>query len=743
MKPTSNIVHKLSTSIMALATAFTANTALAAGDDFVLEEIVVTAQKRSQNLQDVPSSVATLGGEKMSVLKSGGADIKFMSARVPSLYIETSFGRTFPRFYIRGLGNSDFDLNASQPVSLIYDEVVLENPILKGAPIFDLDRVEVLRGPQGTLFGRNTIAGIIKLESRKPTAETEGYVRASYGRFNSVEFEAAVGGPLVKDKLSYRISGMYQRQDDWVDNTLTEKVGDLEGYVEAAARLQILFTPTEDTDILLNGHIRSMDGTATVFRANIIEPGTENLVSGFDRHEASLDGGNEQALDARGASLKIVHDFGSMTFTSITGYEYGRVFSRGDIDGGWGAAFLGAGNFGPGFIPFPAESAGEIPGLDQWTQEIRLASNDNETINYQVGAFYFHEGLTINNYSYNTLGGGTVNGFAVQNQITEAYAFFGNVDINVSEDFKITAGLRYSDDSKDFTATRTQSPFGAPNVTVTENTDDNKISWDISGSYTVNEDVNVYGRVAKGFRAPSIQGRITFGDTSSVADSETIHSFEVGLKSNVMENRGRINVAAYYYNVDNLQLTAVGGTGNVTRLLNADNVRGFGFEADMEFLVTENFATTFGVSYNDTEIQDRNLNIFPGGSGPIVLDPVNDNGTVSLDGNPLPNAPKWVMNFTARYAVPVDGGEVFAFTDWAYRSRVNFFLYESVEFSEKNLLEGGLRIGYVHGDNEWEVAAYMRNITNNLSRTGGIDFNNLTGFVNDPARWGIEARMNF
>ncbi|VAW03359.1 TonB-dependent receptor, partial [hydrothermal vent metagenome] len=145
MKPTSNIIHKLSTSFMALATAFTANTALAAGDDFVLEEIVVTAQKRSQNLQDVPSSVATLGGEKMSVLKSGGADIKFMSARVPSLYIETSFGRTFPRFYIRGLGNSDFDLNASQPVSLIYDEVVLENPILKGAPIFDLDRVEVLR----------------------------------------------------------------------------------------------------------------------------------------------------------------------------------------------------------------------------------------------------------------------------------------------------------------------------------------------------------------------------------------------------------------------------------------------------------------------------------------------------------------------------------------------------------------------------------------------------------------------
>jgi iron complex outermembrane receptor protein len=217
----------------------------------------------------------------------------------------------------------------------------------------------------------------------------------------------------------------------------------------------------------------------------------------------------------------------------------------------------------------------------------------------------------------------------------------------------------------------------------------------------------------------------------------------MGIKADVMENRGRINLAAFYYNVNDLQLTAVGGVSNVTELLNADKVKGFGFEADMEFLVTENLATTFGVSYNDTEIQDPNLNIFPGGSGPVVLDPVNAKGTVTLDGNPLPNAPKWVVNFTARYSVPVEDGEVFAYTDWAYRSRINFFLYESVEFSEKSLLEGGLRMGYVHGDNEWEVAAYVRNITNNLSRTGGIDFNNLTGFVNEPRKWGIEAKFNF
>ncbi len=131
-------------------------------------DIVVTAQRREERLQDVPVSVATISEETLTAVNSGGADIRGLSGRVPSLNIESSFGRTFPRFYIRGLGNTDFDLNASQPVSLVYDDVVLENPILKGFPPFDVDRIEVLRGPQGTLFGRNTPAGIVKFDTMKP-----------------------------------------------------------------------------------------------------------------------------------------------------------------------------------------------------------------------------------------------------------------------------------------------------------------------------------------------------------------------------------------------------------------------------------------------------------------------------------------------------------------------------------------------------------------------------------------------
>src|SRR5204863_3763592 len=135
-----------------------------------VEEVIVTAQKKSENINDVPLSVTAISGEKLAVILSSGGDIRVLSGRVPSVVLESSFGRTFPRPYIRGLGNTDFDINASQPVSFVYDEVVLESPILKGNPLFDIDQVEVLRGQQGTLFDRYTPACVLKIDSAKPQA---------------------------------------------------------------------------------------------------------------------------------------------------------------------------------------------------------------------------------------------------------------------------------------------------------------------------------------------------------------------------------------------------------------------------------------------------------------------------------------------------------------------------------------------------------------------------------------------
>jgi iron complex outermembrane receptor protein len=162
-------------------------------------EITVTARKVEEDIQDVPVSISTLAGEDLQVLTTGGVDVRMLSGRVPSLVMESSFGRAFPRFYIRGLGNSDFDLNASQPVSLLVDEIVLENPVVKGMPLFDLDRVEVLRGPQGTLFGRNTPAGVVKFETVKP------------GRRRRLARRGLVGADLGPLSVTQRLGGQQVR----------------------------------------------------------------------------------------------------------------------------------------------------------------------------------------------------------------------------------------------------------------------------------------------------------------------------------------------------------------------------------------------------------------------------------------------------------------------------------------------------------------------------------------------------
>ncbi|HKL50761.1 MAG TPA: TonB-dependent receptor [Wenzhouxiangellaceae bacterium] len=706
-----------------------------------LDRIIVIAQKREQNLQEVPVSIAVLSGERLNALTTGGQDVRLLSSRLPSLQIESSFGRAFPRFYVRGLGNTDFDLNASQPVSLVYDGVVQENPILKGFPMFDIERIENLRGPQGTTFGRNTPAGAVIFESRKPSQTPGGYAQVAYGEHNAVNFEGAYGGPINR-QMSYRGAVLVQRRDDFVNNVFTGENDEYEGYEEVAGRFQLLYE-TGNFDALANFHFRSLDGTARLFRANIIEPGTNDLVDGFSFNTVAIDGTNNQDLDALGGSLTMNWDLGNAVLTSITGVESVDIISRGDIDGGFGASF--APPFGPGFIPFPAESADGLPEHLQVTQELRLSSNTSARLQWQAGLYYFYEDLTIDSLNFNTLAGGIQDGFAQQEQETNAIAVFGSVDYELTDRLSMRAGLRISNDDKDFKAQRTLSPFGAPPTPVLRaSPDDTEYSWDLSLTYQATDDVNVYTRLARGFRAPSVQGRLLFGDEISVADTETLFSAEAGFKSMLFDERLRANASVYAYKIDDQQLTAVGGQANFNRLINADSTAGRGFELDLEAFVSDAFTLTAGMSHNYTKINDSTLSIQPCGGGCTVLDPPGRvPGTVSIDGNRLPQAPRWVANATARYAIPFKGGELFAFTDWAYRTEVNFFLYESVEFTGETLLEGGLRLGYNWDAGDQEFVLFGRNITDQVRIVGGIDFNNLTGFVNEPRTWGAQYIRRF
>ncbi len=699
-----------------------------------LQSVTVTAQRRTENIREVPVSVTALKGEKLDVLISGGEDIRLLAGKVPSLNVESSNGRTFPRFYIRGYGNTDFNTFASQPVSLVYDDVVQENPILKGFPIFDLASVEVLRGPQGTLFGRNTPAGVVKFESERPKlGKTEGYVNASIATHETGNLEGAVNVPL-SDKWAMRVSAVGQHRDDFVENfanvAMTQKRNELDGYNEHAERVQFLYQPDSNFNALLNLHQRNTNGSARLFRANLIQKGSNKIVPGYDLDKIVTNAENFQQLKTNGANLRLSWDFGNFRLFSVTGYEHvSDYYSRGDIDGGTPG--------GPGFIPFQVQTGGYITDLDQYTQEFRVESKNTGPLNWQTGLYFFDEDATGGSDNFNDAGARTSR--LVSNQKNDAWAAFASVNYTLTPDWTIRGGVRYTKDEKEFQTLVNENvaQIGPRSV----ETSQDKVNWDLSASYKLNPAVNVYGRVATGFRAPSIAAA-SAAVPITVANSETITSYELGIKADLFERRARTSFSVYDYTVKDQQLTVVGGNSNVNRLINADRTKGKGAEFDFEAAVSTALRVSAGASYNYTQIRDASLSVNKCAQC-TVTDPLNAAGRVVINGNPLPQAPRWTVNATARYGVPFADGELYFFTDWSYRSKINFFLYEATEFVGAPLTEGGVRLGYIFGNGKYEVAAFGRNVLDQRRITGAIDFNNLTGFTNEPRQWGVQFKGNF
>ena len=720
-----------------------------------LQEVIVTAERREERLLEVPVSTAVLSGESLAVLGSSGQDIRQLAFAVPSLNIESSNGRTFPRFYIRGYGNTDFTTFASQPVGLYYDDIVQENPALKGFPIFDQQDVEVLRGPQGTLFGRNAPAGVVKIESAKPQLhQFGGYATLSYGTYDTSNIEAVLNIP-VGEAWAFRASTQGQHRANWVDapNNLPGNQH-LEGYDDWAVRLQALFRPSDSFDALLNLHTRWLGGSARLFRANVMSEGSNALVPDFDPSKIYTDGYNGQSYTSIGSNLHLNWTFPSFTFQSITGYESIRHYlTIGDIDGGFGPGFFSGAPpsaWGPGFIPFPVETGGDVTNY-QLTQEFRLFSHTSGPLQGQGGLFFFYDHTTSlgNDYVYNTL---EVTDTTRSEQKNDAEAVFGSLEYAFSSAFKLRGGVRYTLDHKTFDV-----PFsnlaGLP-VPQHNSASADKFNWDLAPTYLVTPDTNLYARVATGFRAPSF-GEPTSGPPPlgiQVASSEDNISYEIGIKTQSTDRRYSIAFDVYYYDVSHQQLTAVGGQSNQVKLINAQDTIGKGAELELHARPINNLQLNLAASYNYTRIEDPTLAVgpcfnwsfLPGGQACTELNPLNANGFALVNGNPLPQAPRWTGDFSLRYGIPMGpDGELYLFSDMSYRSEMNFFLDKELEFTGPALFQLGARIGYTWNNNKFEVAAFCRNCTDQIRNIGGINFENFTGFINDPRIIGGQVMVRF
>ena len=753
------------------AVTLTAMTATAvAQETTVLEEIVVTSQKREQSLQDVPIAVTVISGDLVRDFLGSAENIRALTNRVPSLNIESSNGRTNPRIYLRGQGNIDFDVNANQPVLMVFDEINLENSALRSLPLFDIERIEVLRGPQGTLYGRNTNAGTIKIDSVLPTFETEGYASVAYGSRDTIAVETAIGGGL-SDGVAARLSVKYQTRDNWIDNTANGPGDDFGEFDEFAYRFQLLFQPGDVFRGLVKLHGFHQDGShPQVFYGNAFEQGQAGLRQGFDEEIAGQDvtlftdvGDFPQplgmSLDHFGAAVNLQWDWGDRKFTSISGYDTVESFQSGDIDGAV-QTFPPSVPGTPNEVLFAQISTGD--GLDehyQFSQEFRF-SNQGDRLFYQVGVFYFDEDIDVRSEDFA--------GFRpnqtpphiptlipwtdITSQQTTSAAVFGQLEYELSDAWSIIGGVRWTTDDKDLEVIPgPTSPSPADTISI----DDDFFNWDLALTWGVSEDWSLYGRAANGSRGPVTLGRFGF---TSAAKTETTNSLEFGFKSTLLDGRARWNGAIYGYQNDDQQLTATGGAGNVNQLLNADQVNGAGVETDFEILVTENLFVSTNLSWNDTEIDDPALLQDSCTASPSCtrLDPVvatkpnffdpggPDVQIVSIDGNPLPRAPEWIFNFILQYSVPMaSGASIYFNTDWNYRDESEIFLYRSVEFVAEDRWLGGLRIGYRNAKENMDFALVGRNITDEITADGALDFNNLVGFVNEPAYWGLEFRYDW
>jgi iron complex outermembrane receptor protein len=731
------------------------STGMPALADTGLEEVVVTADRRVENQQNVPVSASVLSGDALTTMTASGDDtLLALSGKVPDLYVESTTGRIFPRFYIRGLGNVDFYLGASQPVSIIQDDIVMEHVVLKSTPAYDVGAVEVFRGPQGSLFGRNTTAGIIKFDSIRPSDSFSARASASYGAYNSADVDFGVGGPIIAGKLALRVSGLFQSREDYIDNTYTGPSADgtptgqknaTGGFNERDLRVQLLATPVDNLSMLTVMHGRWYDGPASVFRRGALTLGSHDA-SSQHWNEARWDEGmnNPQGYNTYGISENIAYDFGGVSLTSITGFEATEGQSRGDTDGGAAADYGNAG-FG--------ESMGRVRALGQWTEELRLASAADAKLKWQVGGMYFDQHDITEFYQrafFLTPPANNPNNWVRLRDANTSWALFGQASYEVLPNLTITGGARVTNDRKDTLLLKPAANVaGVSGFPATANPhpvlESTKPSWDLSALYEVSPDLSVYARVATGFRGPTIQGRsAVFNSPFTSANSETILSWEAGLKSQFSSTL-RFNASAFTYTVDDIQLNANDSNGNGV-FFNAKRAEAYGMEAQLDWLPVENLSLTAGLSLLHTEIKDSAAYAQMGSFlGALTCTPLNSyftkgSGTgttyfAKIDGNPLPNAPEYNLNFSGRYDIPLDGqGKLFVATDWNLQGYTNFVLYRTREFNSNGNFEGGLKLGY--STDSWEVALYGRNITNNKNLKGVIE-NYDAAILNDPATYGV------
>ena len=671
------------------ATAQTAVTEpeIASGD------IIVTAQKRAQNLQDVPVAITVVSGAQLEAANINSAEQLFQ--RVPTLTFRKGNTNKDSGLSIRGVGTISFSSGVEPSVSTVIDGVVFARTGQQTSDFLDVSRIEVLRGPQGSLFGKNASAGVISIITRDPTDKLEGFADAAYYTGNEFRIRAGVSGPLSTNLLG-SITGFYAQYDGNGTNVANGKT--INGYQHWGVRSKLLFTPTDKLKFTFigdysanhdNGFADSIgDVFTSAFNTAVFLPSLAPLTPNKRNQDIDNDLNPLTRDRNSGVSLQVDVDLGAASLTSITAYRHWYNYQQ--RDGDFRSDSPTYVNTGIAAGDVRSHDRGDL-GFDQFTQEFRLASSHPQFLEYVAGLYFYKTkevdffNRTVTACTASTLA--TVNGLTPcragsstfttnegnANFTTKltSYAGFGQATANISDKFRALAGLRYTEDKVSFDFARRSTSLAAFSgvnsaFAASGTTKDHGFSGTAGLQYDVADHVMAYGTYTRGYKGPAINVffNMLARDTGKI-NPETSNAFEAGLKTRFFDHRLTFNVATFYTKYKNYQanfLDLVAGQVT-TRLTNAGVVSTRGVEVDFNAAITDNFSLSGGANYTDAHI-----NVFNCPVGAAVTCAAN------INGKPLPFAPKYKGTVTADWRLPLglDAFDVDLNSAVLYQSRTQF-----------------------------------------------------------------------
>jgi len=770
------ISHLPIAAVLALSAgpAFAQDAAPQRDTDSGIGEIIVTAQFREQSLQDTPLAITAIDAAMLEARSQ--TDVAAIAAQSPNVTLRPLGGSFGPAMgaSIRGIGQFDFNPALEPGVGIYVDDVYYAS--LTGAQfdLLDLERVEILRGPQGTLFGKNSIGGAVRLISRAPQGDGGGYVSATYGSRDRIDFRGSVDFSLIEDRLFARLSGVSRSQGGYVDvidfqcanPTSTPalpieapnadcRLGQQGGTSYQAVRGIFRLIASEDVEITLSADYTHDDSEAppvTLLDTGVagvqdfgvpyddrfipddpyVSYGTFGIRGGVYPGYDGWSAENRSKYDGWGGSLTV--DMGlaeNLSLKSITGYRGFDTYWSGD----------------PDVSPLSLILSEEELSHHQFSQELRLSGQLAEgLVDFTVGGYYFDAKTTYaNRVSFPYIGVPGYDFLGDDPVTSRTIAAFGHVELHPTDQLTITGGLRYTDDKKTYNYTRT-NPDGSPNPAV-GNLDGesgtyrgDRFDYRIGVDYDLTDDVMVYVQRSTGFKGGGVNPRPYLPSQVQPFDSETVTANEIGIKTQLFDRRVRFSLSAFYNKYNDIQLT----------LLSCPQFNPEGFPADFPCAVPQNAgdATIKGIEV-ETELRPADGLLVDGSLSYIEayytqVDPAAQGANGPFEGDILGNTPKWKASAGLQYEIPLNSGSITPRVDMSYRSES----YTGATNSARSKLDGytlvNARLTYRNDPGQWDLSLEVQNVFDEFYYVTKVDPGAfLWAQPSRPREWAVTLRKRF